>query len=208
MIMKLPKPLTEEEFLKILNQVTKKLILKFRFPGYTKEDLYQECFIMALDGIKNWDKQRPLSNFLYIHLKNRLCNFKRKYYIRIEKPCEQCPFNAFVFPDKCKKYKDLMKCHLYYRWYQRNITRRNLAHFLEYSQVIYNNKHTEKNMEYEDNLDVIDYKEIFHLLDRELPVNLRKLYLIVKNGGKISKKNEQKLRLSIRDILHHNGYVI
>lgn len=202
--MKLPKSISEEEFLAILKTVTQNLVKKFQFSGYTEEDLYQECFILAIDGLKHWDNKRPLANFLYVHLKNRLCNFKRKHYVRLEKPCDQCPLKAFIPPDKCKKFTNMMDCDLYSRWFNRNIVKRNLSHTLEYDQVSMKNG-SEKNMEYTDSSG-LDKDELFKIIDRELPIHLRKPYLILRAGGKISKKQEEILKEAIKEILRENDY--
>src|SRR6185369_6692752 len=118
-------------------QVANKLAKKFKFGYRDEDDMKQEAMILAINGLEKYDGKRPLANFLYIHIRNRLCNYKRKHYIRIEKPCTRCPFKAFIPPDQCKKYKDMMDCNLYKRWYERNIVKRNLANTLEYNQVDY-----------------------------------------------------------------------
>lgn len=207
--MRVPDGYTEAEVLAIFDKVIKKLAQKFTFGFREIEDIYQEGFILALKGLEKYDpgtkkKPRPLENFLYIHIRNRLCNYKRKHYMRLEKPCTRCPIKAFLPPEGCSKYQDRMDCKLYANWYNRNIVKRNLAHTLEYEQVDYTH---EDNMKYTDSMiNDIDRKEIIDLIDRELPVSLRKFFLQMLNGIKINKRDEEILKTTILEILKDNGY--
>lgn len=204
--MNLPKGMTEEEFIATFDIVIKKLARKFVFGNREENDIYQEAFIIAMQGLEKFDGERPLANFLYIHIRNRLCNYKRKHYMRKEPPCTRCPFKAFIKPDKCSLYNDRMDCDLYERWHKRNIVKRNLTNTLEYGQVV-DKENTENNMKY--GVDFgggIDKKEILDLLNKELPARFRKHYTMLINGIKIQKKDEEVLKLEIIKILQENGY--
>ena len=203
--MQIPKNMTETEVLEVFTQVTKKLGKKFKFGYRDEEDMIQEAMILCIEGLDRYDGKRPLANFLYIHVRNRLCNYKRKHYIRIEKPCTRCPLKAFLPPDKCKEFDDMMDCNLYERWHERNIVKRNLANTLEYNQVDYKNS-TEENMKYNtDTGSNMDKKEILNIIDKDLPINLRKSYTMMLNGIKIHKKDEDILKATILEILKENG---
>lgn len=204
--MKIPKNMTEAEVLQVFEQVANKLAKKFKFGYRDEDDMKQEAYILAIEGLSSYDGKRPLANFLYIHIRNRLCNYKRKHYIRIEKPCTRCPLKAFIPPDKCQIYADMMDCNLYERWHKRNIVKRNLANTLEYGQVDYTDN-TEENMKYNgDDGNNIDKKEILKIIDRDLPINLRKSYTMMMNGIKIHKKDEDLLKETILEILKENGF--
>jgi len=43
----------------------------------------QEGFIIAMDALDRYDEKRPLENFLAVHVNNRLKNFKRDNFYRI-----------------------------------------------------------------------------------------------------------------------------
>lgn len=205
--MRVPKGYTEEEVLAIFNKVIKKLAKKFMFGYRDEEDIHQEALILAIKGLEKYDpgpNNRPLENFLYIHIRNRLCNYKRKHYVRLEKPCTRCPLKAYLPPEGCSAYNDRMDCKLFANWYNRNIVKRNLAHTLEYGQVDYT---YEDNMKYSDDMiNNIDRKEIIQLIDKELPISLRKFYLMMLNGIKINKRDEEILKTAILEILKDNGY--
>lgn len=203
--MKLPKNITEEEFVQIVEKVVNNIAKKFTFGYRDIEDIKQEAFLLAVKGLKKYDQKRPLANFLYIHIKNRLCNFKRKHYIRLEKPCSRCPLKAFIAPDKCKLYTNFMDCKYYKSWYDRNIVKRNLSHPLEYGQVVDNN--TEKNMKYSNDVfGKINKVEVLKIIDMHLPVIYRKHYTMMMNGIKIYKKDEEELKRVILEILNKHGY--
>lgn len=198
--------MSEAEVLEVFEQVTNKLAEKFKFGYRDKDDMKQEAIILAMEGLERYDGKRPLANFLYIHVRNRLCNYKRKHYIRIEKPCTRCPLKAFLPPDKCKVYEDMMDCNLYERWHERNIIKRNLANTLEYNQVDYTDT-TENNMKYNiDDAENIDKKEILKIINKDLPANLRKSYTMMMNGIKINKKDEDTLKSAILELLKENGF--
>src|SRR5688572_7034440 len=147
--MKLPTGISEEFFIETFNKVVSRLSYKFRFSSFEAEDISQEAFLLALKGMKNYDAKRPLANFLYIHLRNRLYNFKRDNYLRIEVPCTRCPLKAYMPPNGCSAYKDKMDCSLYEGWINRNILKRNLNNVLDYSQV---NSINEPHMGYNENM--------------------------------------------------------
>ena len=73
----------------IIERVSSRLAQKFRFGYHTIDDMKQQAALFAWEGIyDSWDDSRPLENFLWIHVRNRLYNFKRNNYGRPEKPCE------------------------------------------------------------------------------------------------------------------------
>jgi len=56
----LPNNVSTEEFLLVLENITKRLANKFRFAYHTIEDMKQQAAIFALEGLKNYDNKRPL----------------------------------------------------------------------------------------------------------------------------------------------------
>jgi DNA-directed RNA polymerase specialized sigma24 family protein len=82
--MKIPKGMSESEVLEVINRIADRYAYKFRFGYFEAEDIRQEAFLIAYTGLAHYDKSRSLENFLYIHLSNRLKNFKRDNYYRYE----------------------------------------------------------------------------------------------------------------------------
>lgn len=82
--MKIPQNLNEQEVIDTILHVARKLAPKFVFASYSEEDIVQEAFIIGIDGLEKYDSSRPLSNFMFTHISNRLKNFKRDNYYRLD----------------------------------------------------------------------------------------------------------------------------
>ena len=82
--MELPDGVTEEKFMQAFNFVVDKIAHRYVFTSFECEDIRQEAFLIAYTGLAHYDNSRSLENFLYIHLSNRLKNFKRDNYYRYE----------------------------------------------------------------------------------------------------------------------------
>ena len=81
--MKTPNNLSEHE-IDVITRVSKKLAPKFVFASYETEDIEQEAFLMGAEGLTRYDSSKPLENFMYSHINNRLKNFKRDNYYRFD----------------------------------------------------------------------------------------------------------------------------
>jgi len=199
----IPKGMTEEQVLAIFDEVIKKVASKYKFGSFELADVKQEALLAAFKGLEYYDEKRPLANFIFVHIKNRLYNFKRDNYIRLEKPCIRCPIAAYK-NGECTAYTNLEDCKWYAKWLKRNSIKRNLTHTLEYTQV---NATSEANMEYGDNMvEYINSKEILSLIDKELPINLRKTYLQMISGDKVSKKDRMEVEEAVLTIIRRNNY--
>ena len=74
----------EHEVVALIIKVAKKLAPKFVFASYDEDDIVQEAFIIGIDGLDKYDETRPLANFMFTHISNRLKNFKRDNYYRLD----------------------------------------------------------------------------------------------------------------------------
>ncbi len=82
--MEKPNNLTEDQIIEVITKVAKKLAHKFVFASYDVDDIEQEAFLMGIEGLKRYDSSKPLENFMYAHINNRLKNFKRDNYYRFD----------------------------------------------------------------------------------------------------------------------------
>jgi DNA-directed RNA polymerase specialized sigma24 family protein len=192
------KIITEQELLQTIEIISKKLAYKFKFGYHELEDMKQQISIFALEGLKNYDYKRPLENFLWTHVRNRLFNYKRDNYQRPDKPCLTCPLydsQLQYSTSGCKKYNDKLCCDLYNSWYHRNNSKKNLMHLnnLEDIQEIFPQKHN--------NPEKVSNNEIIDIIESKLNGEYRKLYLKYKNGTKISKSDLSKLVAKIQEVL-------
>ena len=78
--MKVPTNMTEREVIKEISAVIDRIAHKYTFYGYEIDDIKQEAFIMCIDAMDRYDANRPLENFLSVHLSNRLKNFVRDHH--------------------------------------------------------------------------------------------------------------------------------
>ena len=84
--------MTEEEVLETIEKIANKLCYKFKFGYHGVEDMKQQATLFALEGLDSYDEKRPLENFLWTHVRNRLFNYKRDNFERPDKPCFSCVF--------------------------------------------------------------------------------------------------------------------
>ena len=82
--MRIPSNLTQDEVVSTITKVCKKLAPKYVFASYEIEDIEQEAFMMGVEGLNRYDTNKPLENFMYTHINNRLKNFKRDNYYRFD----------------------------------------------------------------------------------------------------------------------------
>lgn len=200
------KTVSEADFLNVVNIISKKLAYKFKFGYHDIEDMKQQITVFALEGIKNYDHKRPLENFLWTHVRNRLFNYKRDNYKRPDKPCISCPLydpHCLKSTNQCSQYSDKNDCEPFAQWSKRNDTKKNLMHLTtiddikDYSNTFISN---------EDQL-VLDItnQEIIKLLEENLTGDDRSTYLRLKSGSKVSKADSSKLMVTIKQILKNHG---
>ena len=82
--MRIPSNLPQDEVVSTITKVCKKLAPKYVFASYEIEDIEQEAFMMGVEGLNRYDTNKPLENFMYTHINNRLKNFKRDNYYRFD----------------------------------------------------------------------------------------------------------------------------
>jgi hypothetical protein len=199
---KLPHNISEEEFILAINNVTKKLGHKFKFGYHSFEDMKQQATIFALECLSRYDRSRPLENFLWTHVRNRLFNYKRDNYQRPDKPCLKCEHHdphLKVSTNNCAKFCNKSDCELYRLWENRNNNKKNLMtpQYIEDNSVFSENDNFISN---------IANKEIIDIIDQNIPTSERENYLKLKNGIKITRAELSKLQIVIMEIVKNHGY--
>ena len=196
--MKIPDGYTEQEVIDIINSISSKLSGKFKFGYYELEDIKQEAALFAWQGLENYDGVRPLENFLWIHIRNRLYNLKRNNYCRPEKPCDNCPYDAYIKKnDECSKYSSMKECIIYLKWFKRNQTKKNLMSTKSSDLPILEDKQHIN--------DEIFSKEIYNIVDSSIPISLREDWIRFVNKINISKNKRKVLMEHIHKILKDEG---
>ena len=82
--MEIPEGLDKELVIETITSIAKKISHKYVFASYQADDIEQEAFLMGIEGLKRYDSSKPLENFMYAHINNRLKNFKRDNYYRFD----------------------------------------------------------------------------------------------------------------------------
>lgn len=205
---KLPNGVSEQEFLTVLDNISKRLGHKFKFGYHSFEDMKQQAAIFALEGLEKYDNTRPLENFLWTHVRNRLFNYKRDNYQRPDKPCLSCPLydpHCKKSISQCEAFEDKSGCDEYTAWNTRNTNKKNIMKPIGMEDV----QTTAPSMMVDNNiLSKIADKQIIDLLDKEIPAQHRETYLKLKYGDKVYKSDLTKLYNIIVDILQKHNYDI
>ena len=194
----LPNNVTEKEFLQVLDNISKRLVNKFRFGYHDLDDMKQQAAIFALEGLEKYDNKRPLENFLWTHVRNRLFNYKRNNYQRPDKPCLTCPLYDKLYQcsdNQCSEFKNKHDCELYSAWALRNEAKKNIMQPVYIEQENLNSYHSSNFV-----LD-IQNQEIIKFLDENIKAEYREIYLKLKHGNKISKQNLSKLQQHISSLM-------
>lgn len=181
--------------MEIITRIGRRLAHKFRFSYFTIEDMEQEAFIAAIDGLERYDESRPLENFLSVHIHNRLFNLKRNKFCRPDTPCLKCPLNAWV-KGSCTAFENRSDCEIFHKWEvktQEKIT----LHSHKESDI--------DQMDNEEELDKVEAKEIFNLIDKQMPLAFREDWIRYYNKLKLSKTKRIEVIKVIKEILGNNN---
>tara|TARA_R110000851_G_scaffold293129_1_gene447712 strand:- start:843 stop:1331 length:489 start_codon:yes stop_codon:yes gene_type:complete len=154
----------------------------------------QQARLFAWEGLEKYDNKRPLENFLWTHVRNRLYNFKRNNYSRLEKPCDTC---EFYINKKCTAFVDQEECNLYKGWLDRNNSKKNLMHSIS---VEFDQKEHEHSA-----IGTLFAKEVSELLDEELHVRFREDWIRLLNNLRLNKIRKDRILEEIKSILKENG---
>lgn len=159
---------TDQEILTIITEVATKLAPKYVFGYFSVEDIRQEAIMMGYEALPRYDTSRPLHNFLYVHISNRLKTFKRDNFYR------QNAGNAESMQQ----------------------AKKNIMNPVSIENVDFSSE--------PDFIEDIYINEIRERINKNLPAKLRKDYLRVCAGAKISKNAKQKLVEAIREIFEND----
>lgn len=167
--------MTESEVLSVIDDVVINLSSTFHFGCFEREDLQQEGRILAVKALPKWDVKRgaSLRTFLYQAVKRGFINFKRDNYQR--------PIPKDIPEDKLER---LLK---------RNDAKRSLMETAEPSD--------DDGKSFE-SADTIQQRELFSLIDRQLPVELRSDYRCILEDVKIPKHRRDRVILALKEILN------
>lgn len=180
--------MTEEEVIKIITKIAKRLAPKFTFGYYDVSDIEQEAFLIGIDGLTRFDpnKGAALETFLFTHMNNRLKTFKRDNYCRISYTCNVCN-NEDPNCEQCVK---------------RQLTNERRKSLMEPMGI--------ESLENEsipfDIFSQLEINEISTLIDKYLELEYRLDYLKMLDGVYIPKIRKIKIEQRIIEILEEHGH--
>ena len=207
-IPQIPEGYTEEEVVNLLTKIAKRLASRFRFGYHAIEDMKQQAILEGWKGLLNYDGVRPLENFLWIHIRNRLFNYKRDNYQRVEYRCNSCPIKQYDKKNNlCLKHEQdsLEDCKWYYDWVLRNNAKKNLVDTIDFDNVDDDGEaFMSLTVDFAENA---DKSMIFEILEREIPMSHYEDYVRLKCGAKISHPRKRAIKEMIIEILQEHNYI-
>lgn len=193
--MRIPNNMTENQVMAAIEKIVNILAPNFKFGYYDVEDIKQEARIFGMNVMKHYDEGRPLENFLYKHIKNRLINLKRDKYCRPKPPCLTCAENI----EGCDNGQP---CARYLKWLKRNQAKKHLLAPLDIENI---SNERESNTRIESSvLEDVERDELLQLIDIKLPVELRSNYLQMRAGAKLPKGKREEVEQAVLNILKGN----
>jgi DNA-directed RNA polymerase specialized sigma24 family protein len=196
--MKLPPNVAERDFLAATEKVVGILAPSFAFGYFEVQDIKQQARIFAIEAMERYDPSRPLDNFLYAHVKNRLINFRRDKFRRNDPPCLSC--HASLNGET--QHPDKQYCDKYRAWLRRNSAKQNIMNPLDISNI---SDEKEPTTRLESSvLEDIEQRELLNLIDLRLDVGLRQTYLQMQAGESVPKAKREEVERAVLAIVQDN----
>lgn len=190
-----PEGVTEELFLAAVDNAVRLLAPNFTFGYYDVDDIRQEATLFAIEALPRYDTSRPLDNFLYVHIRNRLTNLKRNEYRRTDSPCALCHRPE----GNRSRHPSGEFCARYLGWKKRNDAKANLSRPLDLDHIADEHESgTRAESEVEGDAQT---RELLGLIDENLPVEMRATYLQMRAGKSVPKARRTAVERVIRQIL-------
>ena len=184
-LMKIIKGYSEDEVLRIIMSISKRLASKFVFGIHDKDDIKQEATIIGIKALDKYKEQAPIEAYLYTVIKSKLQTFKRDNSVRYGVSCSYCVrFDPTCDSCLSRQANEQGKYNLLYP--------------LDISKV---RSDGEKSLQSNDDIEDVDEKELFKKIDVELPADMRQDYLRIRDGLYVSKKRRTEIELKIFTIL-------
>lgn len=185
-----PQGKTEQEVLDAIEKAVRLLAPSFVFGYYGLEDIQQEARVEGLLAIERYDPSRPLENFVYVHIHNRLCNLLRNKFRRNDPPCKECASG--------KPCREGSFCKKYDAWLRRNHVKANLMQPLDLGAQAGGDawRSFEPSAEEE-----AIQTELISLIDSKLPTEMRAIYLQLRSGVNVPKSKREAVVKAVKEIL-------
>jgi DNA-directed RNA polymerase specialized sigma24 family protein len=196
--MNLPPGVSEASFLQATEKVVNILAPSFAFGYFGIDDIKQQARLFAIQAMDRYDVTRPLDNFLYSHIKNRLINFRRDKFRRNDPPCASCHCSI----QGETTHEDRKYCKAYEAWLNRNSRKQNIMNPLD---IAYISDEAEPNTRRESTVvEDIEKDELLRIIDMKLDVELRQVYLQMQAGATVPKAKREAVQKAVLEIIGGN----
>ena len=195
--MKVPKGLTEQEVLQIIQKTVAYLAPSFKFGYFDTEDMKQEGTIFCLEALDsfNFDKScqeevgDALLTFLKTHVRWRFLNMRRKQLTRLEPPICECKL--------CKNDSaNRLDCKKYSNWVKRNVAKKSLMEPFDVSEI-----HTvDASFTFDIEMNILS-SDVIEILNEHVPASIRSDYRRFMEGVSVPKARREKLIQEIKIII-------
>lgn len=200
--MKIPDGYTEEQLISEIEHVTHALAAHMSFGYHEVDDMAQEGFVFALEGLEKFDHRRAnLTTYLYWYVRSRFINMRRRELTRMTPPCNECPFydpdNKHSKGSGCAEFKNKQDCFKYSGWERRNASKRSLGGSFDASEV--RNEETNAIQAFQQS--DVETQEIVARIDAKLPVALRADFCRMRDGVPLPKHRRLGVENAVREIV-------
>lgn len=183
------KTINDPEIFSVVDSVCQSFSKKFSFGNYEPSDIYQESFIICIETLlPKYDGVSPLENYLKVGLRNRLLNFKRQKTLYYKFVCPECN-NEVEDCEYCVKYRLLFN------------VKQNLDNPVNIEDI------KDDSLYYEHIEEESNTRELYSLINKNLPLSMREDYLKMMNDVYVNKNRRAEIIERIRDILKQNDFL-
>lgn len=191
--MELPEGITEQQLMEAIENAVRILGPSFTFGIYELEDIRQEAMLEGMRVIARYDASRPLDNFIYTCVRNRLIRLKRDKLRRNDFPCKLC----HAAEGNRSLHEDGQFCQKHLAWKKRNDAK---AHLMRPLGLDHHDE--EKSRHEEAVVSKVELREILSIIDEHLDVDLRATYLQMRAGKSVPPARRLAVENAVREILN------
>lgn len=190
--MKLPSNISEAQFVDAVKRICQNIARNYVFGPFTLEDIKQQAFVLAIEALPRYDVSRPLENFLYVHICNRLNNLRRDFYKQTEAPCKLCDNRM----DGDTAHTDSRFCDQHRQWLVKNSRKHRVVQPADITVSDSSSYAASDNV-----LEKLEQEELLVKIDKFLPVEHRSAYLKLREGVALPKAKLEELLAVLRKVL-------
>ena len=197
--MNLPAGVSEKTLLAAIDKIGGILSAKVSFGSHTEDDIRQMVAVFALEALPRYDSTKGnIEGYLYRHCANRLSNARRdETGARNDPPCAVCFEAEFKGGPG---HPDGSICSLYREWRDRQNRKATLA--LRGMEGAVDEVPTRGRPHAETS---VEGRDLAELIDKSLPIELRKDYLQMLAGVQVAKKRRTMVQQAVAEILEQAG---